>query len=55
MTTKINHCGYGLRCVKNMEMETKDLEYGPIPHGATQGVTVIVIVPMQKSCTLVIV
>ncbi len=42
MTTKINHCGYGLRCAKNMEMETKDLEYGP-----TQGVTFVVIVNVE--------
>jgi hypothetical protein len=35
MTTKIGHCGFGLRCAKNMEIEIKDLEYGPIPHGAT--------------------
>jgi hypothetical protein len=35
MTTKINHCGCGMRCAKNMEIEIKDLEYGSIPHGAT--------------------
>jgi hypothetical protein len=37
MTAKIDHCGCGLRCANNMEMETGDLEYGAIPHGATEG------------------
>jgi hypothetical protein len=37
MTAKIDHCGCGLRCANNMEMETGDLEYRPIPHGATEG------------------
>jgi hypothetical protein len=35
MTTKIGHFGFGLKCAKNMEIEIEDLEYGPIPHGAT--------------------
>jgi hypothetical protein len=51
MTAKIDHCGRGLRCANNMEMETGDLEYGAIPHGATEGAASIVVVPMRRSCT----
>jgi hypothetical protein len=49
MTTKIDHYGCGLRCVKNMEIEIEDLKYKPIPHGPTQGVVFVVVVSMRRS------
>jgi hypothetical protein len=49
MTTKVDHCACGLRCVKNMEIEINDLEYGPIPHGATQGIIFVVVMSMVRS------